>query len=248
MLNGAVAVALIFGVDYVGMDNIRQRAKEIVDLLYERARLNKNYIVTPSHPIISEKYSNDYFEYLIDCIKRTVKEENALLRQIMYTVLSAYDNDPINLGVLAPTSTGKTYPIIEAAKFTPLGKEVRIVGSMTPIVLIREHGVLVDKQGNPISKEVRRLKNAISEAKAKVKNKKDSKNASDAVEQYQDELTALLEGSAYILDMKNKTLLFLEPPKPELMDLIKPILSHDYWEMEHPFVDKIGNGGLEVSE
>jgi hypothetical protein len=106
MLNGAVAVALIFGVDYVGMDNIRQRAKEIVDLLYDRARLNKNYIVTPSHPIISEKYSNDYFEYLIDCIKRTVKEENALLRQIMYTVLSACGNDPINLGVLAPTSTG----------------------------------------------------------------------------------------------------------------------------------------------
>src|SRR5215212_2145941 len=166
MLNGAVAVALIFGVDYVGMDNISQRAKEIVDLLYERARLNKNYIVTPSHPIISEKYSNDYFEYLIDCIKRTVKEENALLRQIMYTVLSACGNDPINLGVLAPTSTGKTYPIIETAKFTPLGKEVRIVGSMTPIVLIREHGVLVDRQGNPISKEVRRLKNAISSSKS----------------------------------------------------------------------------------
>jgi hypothetical protein len=37
---------------------------------------------------------------------------------------------------------------------------------MTPIVLIREHGVLVDKQGNPISKEVRRLKNAISLSKS----------------------------------------------------------------------------------
>jgi hypothetical protein len=235
-----------FGIDYVSMDNIRQRAKEIVDLLYERARVNKDYVVPPSHPIISEKYKNDYFEYLIDCIKRTVKEEDALLRQIMYTVLSANGNDPINLGVLAPTSTGKTYPIIEAAKFTPLGKEVRIVGSMTPKVLIREHGVLVDKHRNPVAKEVRRLKNAISEAKAKAKNKKDGKNGIEAVEQYEDELAALLDGSAYILDFTDQTLLFLEPPKPELMDLIKPILSHDHSEMEHPYVDKIGNGGLEV--
>ena len=106
----------------------------------------------------------------------------------MYTVLSANGNYPINLGVLAPTSTGKTYPIIKAAKFTPLGKEVRIACSMTPKVLIREHGVLVDKQGNPIAKEVRRLKNAISEAKAKVKNKKEAKNAIEAVEKYQNEL------------------------------------------------------------
>jgi hypothetical protein len=155
----------------------------------------------------------------------------------MYTKLSAYGNDPINLGVLAPTSTGKTYSITESAKYTPLGKEVRIVGSMSPKVLIREQGVLVDKQGNPISKDVRRLKNAIAEVKSKKK--------FQAVEEYQDELAALLDGSAYILDMSNKTLLFLEPPHPELWALIKPILSHDSWEMEHPFVDKVANG-LEV--
>jgi hypothetical protein len=223
-----------YGVDYVSMDNIRRRAKEIVDLLYERARVTKNYVPPPLHPTILEKYGNNYFEFLIDCVKSTVKEENSLIRQIMYTKLSAYGNDPINLGVLAPTSTGKTYPITESAKYTPLGKEVRIVGSMSPKVLIREQGVLVDKQGNLISKEVRRLKNAIAEAKSKKK--------FQAVEENQDELAALLDGSAYILDMSNKTQLFLEPPHLELWALIKPILSHDAWEMEHPFVDKLANG------
>ncbi len=48
---------------------------------------------------------------------------------------------------------------------------------MTPKVLIREHGVLVDKHGNPIAKEVRRLKNAVSEAKSKK-----TKNSAAAVE------------------------------------------------------------------
>ncbi|MDQ3947995.1 MAG: hypothetical protein M3275_00360 [Thermoproteota archaeon] len=227
-----------YGINYVSEENVRNRTKEIVDQLYERARVTKNYVVPPSHPIIVEKYGNDYFEYLVDCVKKTVKEESSLVRKINYVVLSGYGNDPINLGVLAPTSTGKSHPITESIKFTPQGKEVRKIGSMTPKVLIRERGVLIDKEGNPIGKDVRRLKRAIAEAKTKKK--------FNAVEEYQDELEALLDGSAYLLDMTNVTLIFLEPPRPELWDLIKPILSHDSYEMEHPFVDKIGNSGMEV--
>jgi hypothetical protein len=130
------------------MDNIKRRAKEIVDVIYARARVTKNHVVQPSHPIITEQYRNDYFEFLIACIKRVVKEENALVRQITYTMLSAYCNDPINLGVMAPTSTGKSYPIKAVSEYTPGGKEVRIIGSMTPKVLIREQGLLIDKNGN----------------------------------------------------------------------------------------------------
>ena len=37
-------------------------------------------------------------------------------------------------------------------------------------------------------------------------------------------------------------LIFLEPPHPELWGLIKPILSHDVYETEYPFVDNIGHG------
>jgi hypothetical protein len=144
----------------------------------------------------------------------------------------------MNLGVLAPTSTGKSYPITQSVDFTPRGKEVRVVGSMTPKVLIREQGVLIDKEGNPIGKEVRKLKNAISAAR--------SKKNYDAAEQYYEELAALLEDSAYLIELFGKTLIFLEPPHPELWGLLKPILSHDYWEMEHSYVDKIAGGGLEV--
>lgn len=230
-----------FGIDYVSQDNVANRAREIVNQIYERARVTKNYVAPPSHPLIVDQYNNNYFEFLVDCVKRTVKEEDSLVRQIMYTKLSAYGNDPMNLGVLAPTSTGKTYPITESAKYTPGGKEVRIVGSMSPKTLVREQGVLVDKQGNEIGKEVRRLKRAIAEAK-----KGKGKNSATALEEYQDELAVLLEDSAYVLNLSNKTLIFLEPPHPELWDMLKPILSHDYWEIEHPFVEKISSGGLEV--
>jgi hypothetical protein len=234
LLNGCNSLR----VDYVSTDNVQKIAKELVSLIYERARVTKNYVAPPAYPIIVNEYKNDYFEFLIDCAKRTVKEESALLRQIMYTILSSNTPDPINLGILAPTSTGKSYPLMQSVDYTPRGKEVRIVGSMTPKVLIREHGVLIDKEGKPIGTEVRQLRNAISEAKHK-KNYK-------AAGEYQDELAALLDGSAYIVGLTNKTLIFLEPPHPELWNLLKPILSHDYWEMEHPYVEKLAGGGFEV--
>ena len=73
---------------------------------------------------------------------------------------------------------------------------------------------------NPIAADVKKIKSAI----ARAKHKKDF----DAVEKHKEDL----EDSVYIIDFSNTTLLFLEPPKPELWDLIKPILSHDLPEME----------------
>jgi hypothetical protein len=49
-----------YGVDYVSMDNIKRRAKEIVDVIYVRDRVNKNHVVQPSHPIITEQYRNAF--------------------------------------------------------------------------------------------------------------------------------------------------------------------------------------------
>jgi hypothetical protein len=226
-----------FKINYVAEDNIKNRAKEVVDQFYERPRAAK-YVAPPSDSIITNQFKNDYFEYLISCINKTVKEENALVRQITYTVLSAYTPDPLNLADIAPSSAGKSYPILQVVQFGP-NQDISKVGSMSPRVLVRQAGgILVDKDMNPIKDEVKELKKAI----AKAKKKKDP----EAIEEFKEQLSILLEGSAYVLDLTNKTLLFLEPPKPDLWELVKPILSHDAWEMEHPFVDKTASGEMQV--
>lgn len=185
-------------------------------------------------PDIPIAWKNDYFEYLVWCAQKEVKQENALIRQIMLTILSAYGSDPSNLGIMAPTSTGKSWPVNKCIMYTPGGKEVRTVASMTPKVLVREKGVLVDKDNEPIGKEVRKLKGAIKIANGKKK--------FDEAGKLQEELEVLLEDSAYIINLSGMVLIFLEPPHPDLWNLLKPILSHDSWEMEHPFVDNIGHG------
>lgn len=45
----------------------------------------------------------DYAEFVIRTIKRTVRQEDSLVRQIVYTAISKDSTNPINLAVLAPT-------------------------------------------------------------------------------------------------------------------------------------------------
>ncbi len=66
---------------------------------------------------ISDK---NYFEYIVKSVKKTVKCEDSLIRQILYTCFSSYiQDDPINLGIIAPTTEGKTYPVEECIQYFP---------------------------------------------------------------------------------------------------------------------------------
>lgn len=79
------------------------------------------YHQQPSIPTITTRCTDlgpppipdrDCAEFVIRTIKKTVKQEDSLVRQIVYSALSGYSKDPINLGIIAPTSEGKTYPVV----------------------------------------------------------------------------------------------------------------------------------------
>ena len=94
---------------------------------------------------IKQDKERDYVEYTISIVKKTVKQEDSLIRQILYTGFSAYSEDPINLGIMAPTSEGKTHAAIETLQYFPK-EDVWNIGSMTPKVIIRQNGILVDSK------------------------------------------------------------------------------------------------------
>jgi hypothetical protein len=178
---------------------------------------------------------NDYAEFIVSCIKKTVKQEDALVRQIVYTMLSAYSSNPINLGIIAPTSEGKSYPVIQAAEFVPKS-DIWKIGAMSIKVLVRQKGILVDKNNEPIGDKVQQLKASIKAAGEDEKKRDELKV----------KLNQLLYGAGTLIDLRNKILLFLESPHRELWNLIKPILSHDDKEIEFPYVDRIEGVGLVV--
>ena len=103
----------------------------------------------------------DYAGFAIGIIKKTVKQEDSLVRQIFYTGISKDSTTPINLAVLAPTSEGKTHAVVESMKYFPK-EDVWMIGSMTPKVIIRQNGVLVDSNNQPVEGKIRELKSQIS--------------------------------------------------------------------------------------
>jgi hypothetical protein len=194
----------------------------------------------------------DYFEYVVKSIKKTVKQEDVLIRQILYTAFSSYiEDDPINLGILAPTSEGKTYAITESLQYFS-DKDVVYIGQMSPKVLVRQKGVLIDKDtGQPIEDNIKELRNKVRELKKERNTAKDniSKGViNEEIEGINEEIRKLFENSKTLIDLRGKILVFLEPPQHELWNLLKPILSHDKKEIEFPFVDKTVNSNAETKD
>ena len=106
--------------------------------------------------------NRSYTEYVINVVKKTVKQEDSLIRQIFYTALSADTKDPINLGILAPTSEGKTYPVIESLQYFPKSK-IWYIGKMSPMVLVRQKGIIADTNNESIEPLINDLKSIIKD-------------------------------------------------------------------------------------
>ena len=175
-----------------------------------------------------------FVEYVISIAKRTIKMEDNLVRLILYTALSTYTKNPVNLGIMAPTSEGKTYAVSEVINLLPK-QDVWNYGSMSPKVIIRDRGIIVDENNEPIDGKITELKKIL-------RKEKDTDIRQDTI----DKIDSLYKNSKVIIDLSNKIFVFLEPPHPETWEILKTILSHDSFEIEHPYVFKTENNGQEV--
>ena len=215
---------------YSSSENIIRNVKSVTTVVVIDEQKLKSKIIN---------FDGDFINYIIKQIKKTVKCEDVLIRQILYTGLSSYvGDDPINLGIIAPTSEGKTYPVEETMELFPK-KDMYKVGSMSAKVLVRERGTLIDKNGEPIDQKIKDLvkkKNLLSDSK---EDKEQKLNVLSEIEE-------LYEGAKTLIDLTGKILVFLEPPHKEVWAILKPILSHDSPEIEYPFVNKTDKDGHET--
>jgi len=228
----------------IDMDNIKEQLlsdqekclKEQKQSWINGTENNNNIVIDDGRDLKSKILNYGFADYVIKTAKKTVKSEDSLIRQVFYTALSAYSNKPISIGIKAPTSEGKTYVVKEVVmKFFPK-KDVWVIGSMSPKVIIRQKGKLVDGDTNELLEpKIRELKKQIS-----------SITAAETKENLQEQLQDLLDNSKMVIDLSNKIFVFLEPPHPQTWEILKAILSHDSWEIEHPFVDKTEYLGTQV--
>jgi hypothetical protein len=179
---------------------------------------------------------NNPVEYAISVINKTVKCDDSLVRAVFYAGCSTWTFDPINLGISAPTSEGKTYTVLQVLQGFPK-KDVKYIGSMSPKVIIRQDSILVDANTlRPIQGDINALRKEIK------REKKNEKRRGELEEKLQ----GLLDNARPLIDLRGKIYVFLEPPNPELWNIIKPIMSHDDPIIEHPYVESNTFQGIHV--
>lgn len=88
----------------------------------------------------------DDVTFCCDVILKEAKEEHLITKQLVYTKLSAYINNPINLDINSPTGTGKTHAIIKAVALF-LETDIMLLAGMTEKAIFHRQGDLV--QQNP---------------------------------------------------------------------------------------------------
>jgi hypothetical protein len=189
------------------------------------------------HELDSKILDRDYAEFAIGTIKRTVRQEDSLVRQIFYTGISKDTANPINLAVIAPTSEGKTYAVSESIQYFPK-QNIWKIGSMTPKVIIRQNGILVDSNNEPLEDRIKELKSKIRQ----------TDNDSNEKEDLKQQLNQIYNEAKVLIDLRGKLWVFLEPPHHETWAILKPILSHDDFEIEHPYVYEVQGMGFKVKK
>lgn len=179
--------------------SLKSRLPESENIIKKQdEEVNNSYI--DRNELLERLPNKKLVEYIIETAQKTVKQENSLVRLILYAGLSTYTNDPLNLGIMAPTSEGKTYAVNEVIKFLPK-QDVWLIGSMSPKVLVRDKGVLVDENYIPIVSKMLELR-------TKIKNEKDEEQKFELNKQ----LETVTKSSKILIDLTNKILVFLEPP------------------------------------
>lgn len=189
---------------------------------------------------VKEIRGKNVYSELIPTFEKTIKKDRRSVEFIFTHLLSAYSPDPSNLGIGAPTSEGKTWPTVEIAKHFPK-EDVWFLGGLSPTALIHSHSELVDKDDKPVEPMLKALTNQINILK-----KASEKGAADLMIA-KEEFAELMKNSKYLVDMENKILIFLEAPQLETWEKIRPILSHDVYEISYKFTDKTSRGQLKTS-
>jgi hypothetical protein len=183
-------------------------------------------------------------QYCIDVILKEARKEVRLVRQLLYVMLSAYTNNPLNLAINSPSGEGKNWVIKRVAEKFPDEDVIRLSG-MTAKSIFHRRGTLVVRnettgQYEPLDYLLAQIDSEIWEKEQEILRTKDigTKNGlKAAIRAYEHDKSELRAKSKKLIDLSHKILLFLDTPPAELLNALMSLLSHDEHETEYEYVD-----------
>lgn len=192
-------------------------------------------------------------EELESILSSTIKRDNeSKLITFLAMLLNYTEEDQQNIAFSGPSSGGKSWVALQVAKYFP-EEDIIKFGYSSPQAFFHLPGILVDKNFNPIpskrdyvEEELKKWDEAnpkpekgegLKEWKERrEEEKKRLKNEWDKIEKY------------HMIDLERKILIFLDMPHDELLQRLRPLLSHDQKIIFNQIVDKSKSGALRTKQ
>jgi hypothetical protein len=170
-------------------------------------------------------YNGQARDRINEWMNHTIKNDIAARNIVLDVGISAYTSNPLNLILKGPSGIGKTYIALQALKSFPEEDKV-ILGDLSPKALVHDLGLakFVDSKGVEIS----------------LTNAPDIKSSSEEKRNWRERL----KNARYVIDLSMKIIVFLEIPRLETFQILRPLLSHDKYEIEFKITDKTSKGNL----
>jgi hypothetical protein len=192
---------------------------------------------------IHDSFPEDPVRYCIELILKEARQEDRLVRQILYAIFSAYTNNPINLAINSPSGEGKSYVLTKVAEIFPEG-DVIFLSHMTEKALFHRRGNYVkrDESGKYVSVDqmISEIDSEILDKESEIQrtNNKDLKKGLKwTIQELKNEKKGFYAESKKVIDLSHKILIFLDTPPMGLFNAIMPLLSHDKYEVEYEHTD-----------
>ena len=180
---------------------------------------------------------------LIEILGSTVKHDDENKAITFLTMLLTYtEEDQINLGFLAESSTGKSYIPLELSWYFP-EEDIIKLGYASPTAFFHGYGVLMLKEGIPVNWEMKPTKAKVKEDLELEKDNPSREDFETAYKRKMREWNQLLKGSYYLVDLHKKIIIFLDMPHDLLLQRLRSLLSHDEKEIVAWITDKKEKGG-----
>jgi hypothetical protein len=181
---------------------------------------------------------------LINVLGSTVKHDDENKAITFLSMLLTYtEEDQINLGFLAESSTGKSYIPLELSWYFP-EEDIIKLGYASPTAFFHDYGVLMHREGIPVNFEMRPNKAAIKEDLEIEKGNVSKDEVESAYKREMRKWKELLKGSYYLVDLHQRIVIFLDMPHDLLLQRLRSLLSHDDREIALKITDKREKGGL----
>jgi hypothetical protein len=182
-------------------------------------------------------------EHCISVILKEARRESRLVNQLMDVMLSAYTNNPLNLGINSPSGEGKNWVLEKVAEKFPQ-EDIQSLSGMTEKALFHKKGTLVIRNNEGkyefVDTLISDINDAIKEKDHEIQNSTDSTliNAlENSIQDFEEEKKDIYQNAMKLINLEHKILIFLDTPPMGLLSALMSLLAHDKYEAEYEYVD-----------